>query len=234
MPVHIYGEPVDMDAIKKIANDHDLFTIYDAAHTFGVKYKNKGIGTFGDISIFSTHATKVFHTIEGGLMTFNNKELYRMSKLITNFGMDENYNCIYPGSNGKMNEFQAAMGLSIIDDIDIIINERKICVDLYKQYLDNDIIFTKFENSDVKYNYIYFIIKHKNRNLIHDTLLRKGITTRKYFHPLTSNYTLFKNKNGVFKNAEILSDQVLALPLYPGLTEKDIKRIAKEINKIIK
>jgi dTDP-4-amino-4,6-dideoxygalactose transaminase len=235
LPVHIYGEPLDLDKLEKMCNKYDIFSIIDSAHAFGVKINEKGIGEFGDINAFSTHSTKLFHTIEGGLLTYSNPELDRIIKLSVNFGLQENYDLIYPGTNGKMNEFQCAMGLCILDDIDYLIEERKRLFDIYKKNLNEDIIFTKFNKKEVHYNYIYFIIKHPKRDLVYKNLLRKNITTRKYFNPLTSDYTLIKNmykKNDNLPVAKNLSNEVLALPLYPGLKDSEILFICNQINKI--
>jgi dTDP-4-amino-4,6-dideoxygalactose transaminase len=234
LPVHVYGEPCNIKEIEKIVYDTDIYIIYDAAHAFGTEIENRGIGNFGDISIFSTHATKVFNTIEGGLMSFNNPEFYRIAHLACNFGLDENYDLVFPGSNGKMNEFQAAMGLLQLDEIDNIIEYRKKIVEFYKSKLSDDLIFTKFDTSNVKYSYSYFIIHHENRDKIHDELIRRGITTRKYFSPLTSDYKLLKN-NREFKldRARKISESILAIPLYYNLSIKDAEYIVKQLNKLV-
>ncbi len=235
LPVHIYGNPVDIEKIEIIAKKYDLYTIYDSAHMFGVTINNIGIGNFGDVSVFSTHATKVFHTIEGGLITFNNPEIFRISKLFSNFGFNEEYDVIYPGTNGKMNEFQASMGLCILDDLDLIISKRKNVFEFYKKYLPNDIIFTKYDNKNIHYNYIYMIIKHPNRDKIKNDLLVKNVSSRPYFYPICSEFTLIKKLYG---NIEMpialnLSKEVLAIPMYSELTENDVEYISKIIIKNI-
>lgn len=235
MPVHIYGEPIDLVKLESICNKYDLFSIIDSAHTFGVEINGVGLGNFGDMNAYSTHSTKSFHTVEGGLLTYTNPDFDRIVKLSTNFGLQENYDLIYPGTNGKMNEFQCAMGLCMLDDIDELTELRKTAVHTYIENLPSDIIFTKFARDDVKYNYIYFVINHPQRDLIYKKLLRKNITTRKYFSPLTSNYTLVQSTYGRSKLpiAEKLSNEVLALPLYPELDKEDIIMICNIINKTL-
>lgn len=235
LPVHIYGVPCDIDDIEEIAKENDLYTIYDAAQAFGVKYNGMGIGNFGDLSIFSMHATKTFNTIEGGLICTNNPDMNRIVHLSCNFGMAENYDLIYSGSNGKFNEFQAAMGLLQLKYVDDNIKKRKNIVDVYKKYLDDDIVFTKFDDSAIKYNYTYFIIVHPKRDMILDELMKKNISSRKYFYPLTSDYSLIKDEYGKInlKNAKHVSERILAVPVYPELTEKEVKKICHIINDTI-
>lgn len=236
LPVHVYGEPVDILGIEKIASKYDLFTIYDAAHCFGTEYKGKGIGTFGNFSIFSTHATKVFNTIEGGLITYNgnNPDVDRILHLSCNFGINETYDLVYPGNNGKMNELQASMGILQLKYINSNIKKREEVVDLYKKYLNPELIFTKYNSKDVKYSYPYFIIKSDKRNKIEKELLKKGISSRKYFYPISSEFSLVKDSYDYqdMKHARILSKKVLAIPLHHNLTEEDVINISNIINKI--
>lgn len=236
LPVHVYGQPVNIDKINSIAKKHDLFVVYDAAHAFGVEIDKIGIGNFGDISMFSSHATKVFHTIEGGFLSYNNPEMDRIAHLSCNFGLGENYDLVYQGSNGKMNELQAAMGLLQLKYLDENIRKRKTICDYYRDQLPKEISVTDFNDIDIKYNYQYYIIKHKDRDKIHDELLRKGIATRKYFYPIATQYSLIQSKIGIksFPIAEKLSREVLAIPLYSELDKKSLTRIVSGINKLIK
>ena len=167
-------------------------------------------------------------------MTYNNPELDRIAHLSCNFGLAENYDLVYQGSNGKMNEFQAAMGILQLKYLNENIEKRKYICELYKNGLPEDIVHTKFNTMNVEYNYPYFIVKHKLRDKIHDELLRRGITTRKYFYPIANEYTLLKHLNGNYPVAKSLSEQVLAIPLYADLDKKSISKIISEIYKIIR
>ena len=136
MPVHVYGNVCDVEKIQKIADKYGLKVIYDAAHTFGVKYKGQGTGTFGDVSCFSFHATKVFHTIEGGAACFKDEELGRTLYRLKNFGIKNEEVVDGVGANAKMNEFQAAMGLCNLRHIDAEIQRRKAVVERYRERLN--------------------------------------------------------------------------------------------------
>ncbi len=137
MPVHVFGNPCDIEKIAKIAKGNNLNIIYDAAHCFGVEFKGKGIGNFGDISMFSFHATKIFHTLEGGALTYNNSELKDTFDLLKNFGIKNEEEVILPGTNAKLNELQAAIGLLSLQLVNEEIEKRKKLTFTYKENLKN-------------------------------------------------------------------------------------------------
>ena len=230
--VHVYGNICNVNAIEEIAIRHDLKVIYDAAHAFGVQYLNKGIGAYGDASMFSFHATKVFHTIEGGAVTFKDASLAEKLNLERNFGIDgESLNCF--GTNAKMNEFQSAMGICNLRHIDDEILSRKR---VYERYLSNLLGVTGIKTLDevkgIKQNYAYFpILVDKDqyglsRDELKDLLSKSGIFARKYFYPLVSENEGFYNDYIVeTPKAYAYSRKVLCLPMYASLEINDVDEI---------
>lgn len=237
LPVHVYGNVCNVEAIQRIAEKYSLKVIYDAAHAFGVSYKEKGIGNYGDISIFSFHATKVFHTIEGGAVSFSNPELYDKLYNLKNFGIRGEDLVTDIGANAKMNEFCAIMGLCNLEHVGQAIAWRKKIYEEYEEKLRNVQGIRIFEKkSDVKQNYGYFPIVVEDdypldRNELYEWLKLKGIYTRKYFYPLTLDQACFKNK---YRNIELncsrrLAERILVLPIYENLGQEDVERILKLI-----
>lgn len=236
MPVHVYGNVCDVYEIDRIAKKYNLKVIYDAAHAFGVTVDDMGIGSFGDASMFSFHATKVFHTIEGGAITFKDENLKNKLNIVKNFGITGQESIDYIGTNAKMNEFQAAMGLCNLKDVDENINKRKEIVKRYKENLENiNGIKLLKEQKNVKSNYSYFPVVFdgykNNRDEIYELLKQNNIIARKYFYPLTNNITCYKSKFNLQETpiAEYISNRVLCLPLYPDLDFEDVDRICKII-----
>lgn len=240
MPVHVYGNVCDVEEIQSIADKYGLKVIYDAAHTFGVTYKNKGIASFGDVSCFSFHATKVFNTIEGGAACFRDKDfgldLYRLK----NFGIRGPETVDGVGANAKMNEFCAAMGLCNLRHVDEEIAKRKAVVERYVERLSGtDGIQLNPVQADVKPNYAYFpaVFDEKafgaSRNEVFDALAEEGIGARKYFYPLTNSFDCFHGKYDVNQTPVALhiSKRVLTLPLYADLALEDVDRICDIILK---
>lgn len=238
MPVHVYGNICNIEKIQKIADKYGLKVIYDAAHTFGVRYKNQGIGSFGDVSCFSFHATKVFNTVEGGAACFKDEEfgleLYRLK----NFGIRGPEQVDGVGANAKMNEFCAAMGLCNLRHIDDEIAKRKIVVERYRKHLSNvDGIQLNPIQKDVTPNYAYFpiIVDEKvfgaSRNEIFEALAEHEIGARKYFYPLTNTFECFHGKYDPTQTPVALhiSKRVLTLPLYADLSVEDVDRICEII-----
>lgn len=238
VPVHVYGNICDIDAIEKIANKYNLKVIYDAAHTFGVKYKGKGIGSFGDASCFSFHATKVFNTIEGGAVCFKDKQIGEEIYNLKNFGIRGPETVSGIGANAKMNEFCAAMGLCNLRHIYDEILKRKTVVERYKSHLSNIAgIKLSPEQNDVQTNYAYFpIVVDKNvfgksRDLIFEQLAENGILARKYFYPTTNSFDCYK---GMFDASDTpialkISNRVLTLPLYAELKTDVVDKICNII-----
>lgn len=242
MPVHVFGNPCDIEKIAKIARNNNLHVIYDAAHCFGVEYKGKGIGNFGDISMFSFHATKIFHTLEGGALTYNNSELKDTFYLLKNFGINKKNieEIILPGTNAKLNELQAAIGLINLSLIKTEIEKRKYLSSIYRENL-NEVEGIKLvnEKKDVKYNYQYFPIlidegQFKfNRDHVFEYLKKFNIFSRKYFYPLCTDYQFLKAFiPSNIPNAEKISNQILCLPLYGELAPQDIKQICDILKSI--
>ena len=236
VPVHVYGNVCNIEAIDKIAKRYNLKVIYDAAHAFGVAVNGKGIGNFGDASMFSFHATKVFNTIEGGAVTYNDNNIKRKLDLIKNFGISGSENIESIGINAKMSEFHAAMGLCNLKYIDKNITSRKLIVDRYLSKLDNlDGVKLLKRQQNVRSNYSYFPVifdgYSKNRNEIYDLLIQNNIYSRKYFYPLTNNVECFKYRYNLNDTpiAEHIADRVLCLPLYPELSLEDVDRICEII-----
>ena len=240
IPVHVYGNVCNVEEIQKIADKHNLKVIYDAAHAFGVTYKGKKIGNYGDASVFSFHATKVFNTIEGGAVTFSDPELYDKLYDLKNFGIRDEEMVVSVGANAKMNEFAAIMGLCNLKHVDDAIERRKKHYEQYKSTLSDleGIRFLEGINECQK-NYAYFpIVIEDNfgvsRDYLYNRLREKNIYARKYFYPLTSDQKCFgeQYKDVQLHNARELAQKILVLPFYEELEEEKIERIAEEIRRI--
>ncbi len=237
MPVHVYGNICDVDAIDRIARKHNLKVIYDAAHAFGVKYKDKGIGTFGDFSMFSFHATKVFHTIEGGCLCFKDDSIKPILEQQKDFGIIDVERCNYAGGNAKMNEFQAAMGLCNLRHIDEYIKNRKNAMEHYRRRLQGVRGIKLLEpQENVLSNYAYLPVIFDgykySRDEVKDILEKNDIGARKYFYPTTNEFEFTKGKyRGFTPFAESISNKVLTLPFYSDLSIDDIDEICDLILK---
>lgn len=240
LPVHVYGNVCAVEKIQKIAEKYNLKVIYDAAHAFGVTYKGTGIGNFGNASVFSFHATKVFNTIEGGAVTFNNPELYNTLYNLKNFGIRSEEVVAEVGANAKMNEFAAAMGICNLRHLNEEIIKRKQIVERYRQLLQN-INGIEYLNikSDIGWNYAYFPVQineiefGKTRDEIYTLLRKNNIFSRKYFYPLTSDQACFRNKykDINIENARNIAKSILVLPLYADLKLSEVSKIVKIILK---
>ncbi len=234
MPVHVYGNVCNVEAIEKIAGKFGLKVIYDAAHAFGETYKGKGIGSFGDVSCFSFHATKVFNTIEGGAACFRDEDfgcaLYRLK----NFGIRGPETVDGVGANAKMNEFCAAMGLCNLRHVERAIARRKTAAQHYRSRLEGvEGLQLNPIQKDVQPNYAYFpvIFNEKvfgaSRNEVFAYLEENGVHARKYFYPLTNTFDCFHGKYDAAQTpvAVRISKRVLTLPLYEELSCDDVDRI---------
>lgn len=236
VPVHVYGNICNVKEIQRIAHKYELKVIYDAAHAFGETYEERGIGSFGDVSCFSFHATKVFNTIEGGAVCFEDEEfglnLYRLK----NFGIRGPEVVDGIGANAKMNEFCAAMGLCNLKHVSEEIEKRKCVAEYYRSHLEGiDGIQLNPVQKDVKQNYAYFpvIFDEKvfgsSRNEVFDKLAENGIAARKYFYPLTNTYDCYHGRYDVNLTPVALhiSKRILTLPIYADLALEDVDRICK-------
>ncbi len=233
IPVHVYGHVCNVEAIRKIAEKYNIKVIYDAAHAFGVEYEGAGIGSYGDASIFSFHATKVFNTVEGGAVTFHDHGIYDKLYNLKNFGIRGEELVTEVGANAKMNELCAIMGLCNLKHIDNAIKSRKKVTEAYEKRirgLKGIRIFNSNIESTKNYSYFPILITEEyqySRDEVYDRLKSNDVYCRKYFYPVTSDQACFKNKYRYIDIpiARRLSDQVLTLPIYEGLSEEDIDRI---------
>ena len=239
MPVHVYGNICDYKKIQAIADKYNLKVIYDAAHAFYETVDGINAALLGDISMFSFHATKVFNTIEGGCLTYKNTELDKEFKAIRQFGMYGKEDAEMVGTNAKMTEFQAAMGICNLRHIDEYIENRKQCADRYRERLGDikGIKLSKIQDN-VKSNYAYFPVIFneefgQNRNEVSEKLAAENIFARKYFYPLTSDFSICKQLYGESCTtvAADAAEKVLTLPLYSDLTTQDVDRICDIIVK---
>jgi dTDP-4-amino-4,6-dideoxygalactose transaminase len=231
MATHVYGNPCDVEKIQAIADKHNLKVIYDAAHCFGVHYKGKNICNYGDASTLSFHATKLFHTVEGGAIVTANDALAKELYLMRQFGhlYDDHF---ILGVNGKVSELHAAMGLCVLPKMDEIISSRKEAAELYDNLLNMNKVRRPEIRPETTYNYAYYpvILKSESKLVeVVDALKKEEISARRYFYP--SLNTLPYLKESYFcPVSEDISKRVLSLPLYAGLEKKDVERICRIIN----
>ena len=239
LPVHVYGNICDVKEIERIAKKYDLKIVYDAAHAFGEKYYGESVANFGDISMFSFHATKVFNTIEGGAVCSKNHEVYEKLYNLKNFGIRSEELVVSVGANAKMNEFEAIMGLCNLKHIDSAINDRKRVSEKYTNAFKEveGIRLLKF-NDNTESNYAYYPIVledkyHISRDELYNNLMEKDIYTRKYFYPITADHACFKNKYKYnnLNTARDIAKKVLLLPIYEGLKDETIDRIVTAVLK---
>lgn len=240
VPVHVYGNICEVEKLQQIADKYNLKLIYDAAHAFGVTYNGTSSACFGDVSMFSFHATKVFHTIEGGALCYKDETLSPLLNAYKNFGVTPEGETPYIGANAKMSEFAAAMGICNLRHIDGEIAKRKAVVKKYRQNLSgiDGIVLCK-EQENVKSNYAYFPVVFdgykKSRDDVFCELKDNEIIARKYFYPLTNSFECYKNlvKNDQTKTpiAQHIASRVLTLPLYADLSLGDVDRICDIITK---
>lgn len=243
LPVHVYGNPCNVQKIKKIADDYGLKVIYDACHTFGVKIKGLPVLNFGDLSVMSFHATKVYNTFEGGAIVCHDEATKKRIDNLKNFGFVNETTVVTPGINAKMNEFQAAMGLLQLKYIDGAIEKRKQIATQYRNLLKNiDGLTFLNDLPRVKHCYSYFPVLidnnkfGKTRDEVYEELKTNNIYGRRYFYPLISQFPTYKGLDsalpGKMPIAEKISGQVICLPIYPGLDVTQVKYICGIIEEI--
>lgn len=234
MPVHVYGNVCDYKSIKKVADKYGLKIIYDAAHAFGETVDGVNVSNLGDMSMFSFHATKVFNTVEGGALTFFEKKYDKELRALRQFGMYGKEDAEMVGTNAKMTEFHAAMGICNLRHVDEYIEKRKLCVERYRERLSGIKGITLCPvQENVKSNYAYFPIvfdKEKlsqSRDEIADKLAAENVFARKYFYPLTSDFSTVRKNFNVNETpvAKSIADNILTLPLYADLSVKEVDRI---------
>lgn len=243
LPVHCYGVPCDVDSISRLADIYGLKVIYDAAHSFGVKLRGESVLNFGDLSVLSFHATKVFNTFEGGAIICHDEKTKERIDYLKNFGFAGETRIVAPGINAKMNEVEAAFGLLQLQYIDNALSERAV---IYHRY--NDMLATipgiKFITppGDVSWNHAYCPILITNdclctRDEVYEKLKEEGISTRRYFYPLITSFSMYRNLPSAAQeqlpNANVIAEIVLCLPIYPGLTNEEQQRVVDIIRKAV-
>jgi len=231
LATHVFGNPCNIVVIEKIAKKHNLKVIYDAAHAFGVTYNGKSIFDYGDVSTCSFHATKLFHTGEGGAMFTNDLALQHQLFYSHNFGHNGPLAFHGLGINGKISELQAAMGLSVLPYMDFIVEERKKVVDFYNDNLD----FFKLQSLKIRgntvWNYSYYPIIFESEDLLLEVqkeLNENQIFPRRYFYPSLNTIEYTKGNN--MPISESIASRILCLPLYVGLSENELEKIKAIIN----
>lgn len=239
MPVHCYGRPCDVDAIGQLARDKGLKVIYDAAHAFGVRVGDESLLNFGDLSILSFHATKVFNTFEGGAIVCGTPEMKQRIDHLKNFGFTDEVTVVEAGINGKMSEVNAALGLLQLKNMDQVLSDRLLVANRYRERL-SDIQGIRLPTLDegVTINNSYFPIFIQkdfsiSRDGLYDKLKTQNIYSRRYFYPLISEFPMYKNlpsaDHGNLRVASDVASQVLCLPIYPSLTALDQTKIIDSI-----
>ena len=234
LPIHVYGNICRIEEIQDIANRHGLKVIYDAAHTFGETYKGRGIGSYGDVSCFSFHATKVYNTIEGGAACFKDPSLDKKLAQVRDFGIVDEEIISYVGPNAKMHEFSAAMGICNLRHVDDEIAKRGKVSERYRERLENvPGLRLSPVQKDVKPNHAYFPVVFDEalfgatRDEVFEALGKNGIGARKYFYPITTELDCYK---GIYDPSETpeaqrISRRILTLPMYADLSLTDVDRI---------
>ncbi len=234
LPIHVYGNLCDVEAIGRIAGKHALKVVYDAAHAFGVRKNGVSSASFGDASMFSFHATKVFHTIEGGALCFHDSDLVQKVNDLKNFGIHGPEEVPFVGGNAKMNEFCAAMGLCNLRHLELWLSQRRAVVEHYRARLSGTPgLKLNPEQAGVESNYAYFPVVFDgykyDRDEVFARLAEHQIIARKYFYPITNSFDCYRGRPGFDPAstpvARYMGDRVLTLPLYPELAADDVDRI---------
>jgi len=241
MPVHVYGNPCQMERIQAIADTYGLKVIYDAAHAFGNNYKGKSILNWGDLSILSFHATKTYNTMEGGAIICHDEKTKKRIDYLKNFGFAGETTIMAPGINSKMNEMQAALGLVQLNHHQSNILKRELIAKTYIKFLKNIKGMSILSHSEYlsNYNYSYFPIFvdykdfGKHRDELYKILMDNGIYGRRYFFPLISEFPTYRGlpsaKIEFLLNAHKLAKSVICLPIYPDLDIEEVENICKII-----
>ncbi|MCX7856659.1 MAG: DegT/DnrJ/EryC1/StrS family aminotransferase [Deltaproteobacteria bacterium] len=245
LPVHVYGNPCDVDRIQEIADRYGLKVIYDACHAFGVKINGESILNYGDLSILSFHATKVFTTFEGGAVVCHDEKMKKRIDFLKNFGFADEVTVVGPGINAKMNEFQAALGLLQLKYVDEVVRNRRRIWDIYQQRLSNiEGVRLIKRNEAVSHTPQYFPIFiergifGRSRDEVYDALRKHGIYPRRYFYPLISQFPPYRGLPSAspanLPVAERVTKEVLCLPLYSDLPEESVEFVCEVIQRMQK
>ncbi len=235
LAVHVYGHPCKLNRLADIARRHNLRLIYDAAHAFGIKVGNKPIAHFGDLSMFSFHSTKLFHSIEGGMLIFREEGLKGLFDYLKNFGFKNEVEVVMPGTNAKMNEMQALMGSHVLKYLEEIIQKRARITEIYRKKLKEvpGIRLAPALPRDIHYNYAYMPIEvdeqafGMSRDALYEKLKDWNVYTRRYFYPLICDYSCYRSisMNGSLTVAQRTADRILTLPIYDSLELSDVEAI---------
>lgn len=228
---HVFGNPCDIEGIDAIAKKYNINVIYDGAHAFGVKYKEKNIANYGDITTLSFHATKLFHTIEGGALIINDDELVQKARYLINFGIESQESIPHLGTNAKMNEFEAAMGLCVLDEIETIHTKREAVYEIYQKELRGIVQFQEQNQYATKnYSYLPVLFESEEQLLrVQKALNNKDIYPRRYFYPSLDTLSYIEPKQEC-KISRYTSRRILCLPMYSEL----IAEVQLQIINIIK
>ena len=244
LAVHVFGTPCNVEKIQQVADYYGLKVVYDAAHAFGVEIDGNGIGNFGDISMFSFHATKVYHTLEGGALVHKNKNLKQRVDLLKNFGIKNEDEVVMSGINGKLDEVRAGIGRIMLNYVEEEQAKRRQLHKIYDAELSavDGIKLIPKCGENVKLNYQYYVIRidekvfGKSRDEVYDELKKYNVYPRKYFHPLCSEYTCYRQLNSSSVEnlpvANVIGRQVLSLPMYGELSADDVRKICAIIKEI--
>lgn len=233
VPVHVFGNACNVESISAIAQKHNLKVIYDASHAFGVKCKGESLLKHGDAATLSFHATKLFHTGEGGAIVFKRKEDLERAKKMISFGISEPETIEELGINAKMNELQAAMGLCILDDIDIILATRAEKWKKYSNNLKHHFVYQKIR-TDISYNHSYFPLLLKSNDEVKQTLellYKHSILARRYFYPSLETTKAFFQKTQTTTSFDI-ANRVICIPLFEAMTEIEQEKTIELLNSI--
>jgi len=235
LAVHVFGRPCRMNELADIAKRHNLALIYDAAHAFGVRVNGRPIGHYGDLSMFSFHATKLYHSIEGGMLTFKDSGLASTFKYLKNFGFKSETEVVMPGTNAKMNEMQALMGSLMLKYMDMLVENRKRVYETYHERLSQvpGISVSPEPESNVAYNYAYAPVQidekefGMSRDALYEKLKDYNIFARRYFYPLLNEFACYQSVpiSKPLSVAVQVSEQIITLPIYSDLQEDDVHQI---------
>ena len=245
LAVHVYGCICNVDKIEKIAQKHNLKVIYDAAHAFAVKRKGKSVASYGDISMFSLHATKVFNSIEGGILVYRDDRYTKELRNLRNFGIENEESVTSVGLNAKMNEFAAAMGICNLEILDAAIAKRKVIVEKYLQTIRElrgikTLDYEALNKDNIEYNYAYMPIEVDvneagyTRDDLYEFLKTKGIVARKYFYPIITDYECYRDRFDSNKTpiAKKIGNRILTLPIAACMTDEDIERCCSALQEM--
>ena len=233
MPVHVFSNPAFVEEFRELSQHYKIKLIYDASHAFGANYKNKSLLDYGDASVVSFHATKIFNTLEGGAIVTSNEKLADKLKQFRNFGISENGLAYQIGLNGKMNEVLSLVGILQLKNIKLNLSKRK---KIYGEYIDslkdiNNIkLPCKIVNHENNYSYFPIEVKNNNRNYLFKRLNENHIYCKKYFYPIIPDHPVYgKFKNQKFPISRMIAENIICLPINPNMTKHHISKISNLI-----